>query len=101
VNVHIEGQNALQGSWLEGLKTISPDEAKATEQTKPNHGVSEEGWNLLSDAHKDAILGLIGNSRAVSARMQILARLAECLQLQVDELEGATDRKPTTSKFKE
>ncbi len=40
-------EGPLHGSWLDGLKTISPEEAKATEQAKPHHGISDEGWSRL------------------------------------------------------
>jgi hypothetical protein len=78
----------LHGSWLDGLQAISPEEARATAQALPHHGISDEGWAMLSEPDKDAIHVMIASSQVVSSRVQILAKLAECLQQQVDELQG-------------
>lgn len=87
-NGFAESQASCQGSWLDGLNSLSPEEAKAAEQAKPDHGISAEGWNALSSADQEAITTMIANSHVVSCRTNILAKLAESLQQQVDELEG-------------
>jgi hypothetical protein len=73
-------------SWIDSL--TATDESQLVEQSHPEMLNELSGdWDKLDDKAKKFIKRLIGNSRALNEKVEILATLAEQLQQQVLALE--------------
>jgi hypothetical protein len=83
-----EGEPPAESSWLDGLHPVSPEEAKEAEKEGRVYGLSAASWDRLSPSEKESLRVLAASSRVLSDRLDALATLAECLQRQVDEVEG-------------
>lgn len=89
-----QGISASDRVWFDGL-AVSPDELTLIDQIKPELHPSLSGsWLLMTQEARDFVRRAMVNSQSYYEKTQILARLVEQLQQQLDDLE----RQPKTSR---
>jgi hypothetical protein len=73
--------------WLDGLSLSSPEAARSKVAADAYPGLSRESWAALTPEEQQALSVQMASGQVLSQRVELLARLAERLQEQVDELQ--------------
>lgn len=73
--------------WLDGLPSANSEMAKESVRMARCPGLSEESWARLTPVEQESLRVLMASSQVLSERVEILSKLAEQLQEQVEELE--------------
>jgi hypothetical protein len=85
-------------SWLDGLHVTSPEEVRKKLAADSYPGLSRESWAALRPDEQQALLVQLASGLVLSARLEILSRLAERLQDKIDARKGDAshipDRRP-------
>jgi len=82
-----EPSNNAPACWLDGLNSTPPEEARDAANHAPYPHLTSSSWAGLSFDEQDALRLQMAGIRTTSERVNILAKLVERLQQQVDALE--------------